>query len=320
MAQLRKHPHANQPYYEKNRFSSRVFRDFKRNKTIYLMLLPVVVYYIIFHYGPMYGLQIAFKDYIPAKGFTGSPWVGFKHFEQFFQSFYFWRLLTNTLLLSFYSLIFFFPAGIILALLLNEIANPRFKRSVQTITYMPHFISIVVIVGMMVDFLSLGGLINSILQSFGVQPIPFMRDPGWFRTLFIGSDIWQNIGWSSIIYLAAISNIDPALYEASRIDGANRWKQAVHITFPGILPTVTILLILFIGRFMTVGAEKILLMYNPVTYETADVISTYVYRKGILQADFSYSAAIGLFNAVISFTLLLAANAVARKVGETKLW
>ncbi|WP_309123194.1 ABC transporter permease subunit [Paenibacillus sp.] len=309
------------PEFKSNRFGARVLRDFKLNRTVYLMLLPVVLYYLIFQYGPMYGLQIAFKDYIPAKGFAGSPWVGLKHFQEFFESYYFWRLLGNTMLLSFYSLIFFFPAGIVLALLLNEVANPKFKRAVQTITYMPHFISLVVIVGMMVDFLSSNGLINNLLVSvFGIEPIPFMRTPGWFRTLFIGSELWQNLGWSSIIFLAAISNIDPALYEAARIDGANRFKQAVHITFPGILPTVTILLILFIGRFMTVGAEKILLMYNPVTYETADVIQTYVYRKGILQADFSYSAAIGLFNAAISFALLILANTIARRVGETKLW
>jgi len=300
---------------------ARIAKDIAANRAVYLMLLPVVLYYAIFQYGPMYGLQIAFKDYVPALGFAGSPWVGFKHFEEFFGSFYFWRLLRNTVLLSLYSLLFYFPAGIVLALLLNEIAFPKFKRAVQTITYMPHFISIVVIVGMMVDFLSMGGLINNLLSAlFGVQPIPFMRDPSWFRTLYIGSELWQNVGWSSIIFLAAISGIDPSLYEAARIDGAGRFKQAVHITFPGILPTVTILLILFIGRFMTVGAEKILLMYNPVTYDTADVIQTYVYRRGILQADFSYSAAIGLFNAVISFVLLILANAAAGRVGDTKLW
>lgn len=321
MAQLERQSAAAKRPFAKDRLGYRIVRDFKINKTIYVMLLPVVLYYIVFHYGPLYGLQIAFKDYSPALGFAGSPWIGFKHFEDFFQSFYFARLLKNTLLLSFYSLLFFFPAGIVLAMLLNEVANAKFKRAIQTITYMPHFISLVVIVGMMVDFLSSTGLVNNILVAlFGIQPIPFLRDPSWFRTLFIGSELWQNLGWSSIIFLAAISNIDPSLYEAARIDGANRWKQALHITFPGILPTVTILLILFIGRFMTVGAEKILLMYNPVTYETADVIQTYVYRKGILQADFSYSAAVGLFNAVISFTLLILANAIARRVGETKLW
>ncbi|MEX2105154.1 MAG: ABC transporter permease subunit [Bacilli bacterium] len=299
----------------------RIVRDFKRNKTIYLMLLPVVLYYIIFQYGPMYGIQIAFKDYSPGKGFMGSSWVGFKHFEEFFGSFYFWRLLSNTLLLSLYSLLFFFPAGIILALLLNELKSNKFKRWVQTITYMPHFVSIVVIVGIMFDFLSRDGLVNEILiVPFGIEPIPFMREAGWFRTIFIGSDIWQNVGWSSIIYLAAISAIDPSLYEAAKMDGANRWKQTIHITIPCILPTVTILLILFIGHFMSVGVEKILLMYNPIVYETADVIQTYVYRKGILEANFSYSAAVGLFNAFISFALLIIAISIARKTGEGKLW
>lgn len=306
---------------EKDSFGRRVLKDFIINRTIYLMLLPVVLYYIIFQYGPMYGLQIAFKDFSPAKGFWNSPWTGFEHFKEFFGSFFFWRLLKNTLLLSLYTLLFYFPAGIILALLLNEIKSNKFKRTVQTITYMPHFVSLVVIVGMMFDFLSRDGLINGLLQTvFGIEPISFMREAAWFRTLYVGSDIWQNVGWSSIIFLAAISNIDPSLYEAAKMDGANRFRQIIHITLPGIAPTVIILLILFIGKFMTVGMEKILLMYNPVIYETADVIQTYVYRKGILEANFSYSAAVGLFNAVISFTLLVLANAVARRVGESKLW
>jgi len=276
---------------------------------------------LLFQYGPLYGLQIAFKDYIPTKGFLGSPWVGFAHFQEFFGGFYFWRLLKNTLLLSLYSLLFYFPATIILALLLNEISNSKFKRTVQTITYMPYFISLVVIVGMMIDFLSRDGMINNILvELFRIKPIGFFQNAHWFRTLFVGSEIWQSVGWGSIIYLAAISTIDPSLYEASRMDGANRWKQMKHITFPGILPTVTILLILYIGRVTTVGMEKILLMYNPVIYDTADVIQTYVYRKGILQANYSYGAAVGLFNALISFGLLFGANWIARKTGETKLW
>ncbi|CAM4137881.1 ABC transporter permease subunit [Paenibacillus alkaliterrae] len=307
--------------FPKESFRHRVIRDFKVNKMIYLMLLPVVVYYLIFHYGPMYGLQIAFKDYAPTKGFWGSSWVGLTHFQDFFNSFFFWRLLKNTLLLSLYSMLFFFPAGIILALLLNELTSNRFKRLVQTITYMPHFVSLVVIVGIMFDFLSVNGLINNLLSSvFGIEPIPFMREAGWFRSLYIGSDIWQNIGWSSIIFLAAISNIDTSLYEAARMDGAGRWKQNLYITLPGIMPTIVILLILFIGKFMTVGVEKILLMYNPITYETADVIQTFVYRKGILEANFSYSAAVGLFNAIISLTLLVIANGIARRTGESKLW
>ncbi|WP_088105648.1 ABC transporter permease [Halalkalibacter urbisdiaboli] len=288
---------------------------------IYLMVSPVVLYYIIFQYGPMYGLQIAFKDYSPTLGFLGSPWVGFQHFIDFFNSYYFWRLLRNTLLLSLYSLIFAFPAGIILALLLNEVKSKVFKRSVQTITYMPHFVSLVVIVGILYDFTARDGMVNQILVSlFGIEPIAFMREAAWFRTLFIGSDIWQNVGWSSIIFLAAMSNIDPSLYEAAKMDGAGRFKQMFHITIPGIMPTVVILLILIIGKFMTVGEEKILLMYNSLTYETADVIGTYVYRKGILEANYSFSAAVGLFKALIAFTLLVIANGIARKVGDTKLW
>ncbi|PAD66651.1 sugar ABC transporter permease [Bacillus sp. 7586-K] len=302
-------------------FIENVIKDFKRNKVIYLMVSPVVLYYIIFQYGPMYGLQIAFKDYSPVLGFLGSPWVGFDHFIEFFNSYYFGRLLTNTILLSLYSLLFAFPAGIILALLLNEVKGRIFKRTVQTITYMPHFVSLVVIVGILFDFTARDGVVNSLLVSlFGIEPIAFMREAEWFRTLFIGSDIWQNVGWSSIIFLAAMSNIDPALYEAAKMDGAGRFKQMIHITLPGIMPTIVILLILLIGKFMTVGDEKILLMYNPTTYETADVIGTYVYRKGILESDFSYSAAVGLFKAVIAFTLLIIANGIARKVGDTKLW
>ncbi|NOU66161.1 ABC transporter permease subunit [Paenibacillus sp. LMG 31461] len=302
-------------------FGKRAVSDFRKNKTIYLMLLPVVLYYLVFHYAPMYGLQIAFKDYSPMKGLTESQWIGFNHFKEFFDSFYFWRLLRNTILLSVYSLIMAFPAGIVLALLLNEIRSRAFKRAIQTITYMPHFISLVVIVGFMVDFLERNGLINNLLTSvFGIEPIPFMRQPEWFRTLYISSDIWQNVGWSSIIFLAAISNIDPSLYEASKIDGANRWKQTLHITIPGMMSTVIILLILQIGHFMSVGMDKILLMYNPATYETADVIQTYVFRKGILEAGYSYSAAVGLFNSVISFVLLIVANAIARKTSEARLW
>jgi putative aldouronate transport system permease protein len=306
--------------YVEDSFFRRVLKDFKRNKLIYLMLLPVIAYFAIFQYGPMYGLQIAFKHYSHAKGFLGSEWAGLAHFKEFFGSYYFGRVIKNTILLSLYSLLFFFPSGIILALLINEIAGSKLRRTVQTITYMPHFISLVVIVGMMFDFLSRDGVINIILTWFQIEPIPFLSIAQWFRTIYISSEIWQHVGWSSIIYLAAISNIDPTLYEASKMDGAGRWKQTLHVTLPGIMPTVIIMLILFIGRTMTVGTEKILLMYNPLTYETADVISTYVYRKGILEANFSFSTAVGLFNAVISFALLITANQVARKMGDTKLW
>lgn len=311
----------NKPLVDKQSFRYRAVRDLKKNKHVYFMLLPVIAYFIIFQYGPLYGVQIAFKDYKPALGFWGSPWTGFDHFVEFFNSHFFWRLLKNTLLISFYSLLFLFPAGIVLALLLNELSSSKFKRTVQTITYMPHFISIVVIVGIMFDFLARDGLINQLLALFHIKPIAFMGEASWFRTLYIGSDLWQNIGWSSIIYLAAISAVDPSLYEAAKMDGAGRFKQMLHITFPGILPTVSILLILVIGSFLSVGSEKILLMYSPLTYDTADVIQTYVFRKGILEFNYSYSSAVGLFNSVVSFGMLIAANWIARKTSESnKLW
>nr|WP_235549993.1 ABC transporter permease subunit [Paenibacillus sp. Soil766] len=285
------------------------------------MLLPVVVYYVLFYYVPMYGLQIAFKDYSPGIGILHSDWVGLKHFQDFFGSFYFSRILRNTLLISLYELLFAFPASIVLALLLNELRSAVLKRTVQTITYMPHFISIVVISGMMVDFLARDGLINNLLSSlFGVEPISYLQESSWFRSVYISSNVWQNIGWGSIIYLSAMSGIDPSLYEAARVDGANRWKQTIHITLPGIMSTVVILLILQIGHFMSIGADKILLLYNPTTYETADVIGTFVYRKGILESDFSYSAAVGLFNSLINFTLLVLANALSRRTSDNKLW
>ena len=308
------------PAVDKNSFRYRSLRDLKLNKYVYLMLVPVVAYYVVFYYVPMYGLQNAFKDYSPGLGMWHSEWVGFRHFEDFFNSYYFWRLLRNTLLLSFYELLFGFPASIILALLLNELRSAALKRFVQTVTYMPHFISIVVISGMLVDFLARDGLINNILGWFGVEPIAFLRESSWFRTIFVSSNIWQNVGWGSIIYLSAISSIDPSLYEAAKVDGASRWKQVMHVTLPGIMPTVVILLILQIGSFMTVGTDKILLLYNSTTYETADVIGTFVYRKGILESNFSYSAAVGLFNSIINFTLLVLANAISRRTSDNKLW
>ncbi|CAI6079475.1 ABC transporter permease [Cohnella rhizoplanae] len=309
------------PAVDKNGFKYRLTRDARINKYIYLMLLPVVVYYVLFYYVPMYGLQIAFKDYSPGLGFLHSDWVGLKHFEDFFGSHYFSRILRNTLLISLYELLFTFPASILLALLLNELRSATLKRTVQTITYMPHFISIVVVSGMLIDFLARDGLVNNLLSSwFGVQPVAFLQESGWFRSVYISSNIWQNIGWGSIIYLSAMAGIDPSLYEAARVDGASRLRQTFHITLPGIMPTVVILLILQIGNFMSVGADKILLLYNPTTYETADVIGTFVYRKGILESNFSYSAAVGLFNSLINFTLLLSANALSRRTSEHKLW
>ncbi|WP_246469521.1 ABC transporter permease [Cohnella nanjingensis] len=285
------------------------------------MLLPVIVYYVVFLYLPMYGLQIAFKDFSPAKGVWGSPWVGFDHFVSFYDSYYFWRLIRNTVLISFYELIFGFPAPILLALLLNEIRVRIFRNVVQSITYLPHFISIVVVSGMMIDFLSSDGMINQLTGLLGLPSVSFLISPEWFRTIYVSSGIWQGVGWGSIIFLAAISGIDPSLYEAAKSDGAGRFRQIWHITLPGILPTIMIMLILRFGTLMAGGSmEKILLLYNSTTYETADVISTFVYRRGLLQMDYGFSAAIGLFNNVMNFLLLVAANRFSRKINNTSLW
>ncbi|QNK59319.1 sugar ABC transporter permease [Paenibacillus sp. PAMC21692] len=297
-----------------------LLRDLRRNKYIYFMVLPVVAYYVIFHYIPIYGIQIAFRDYSPSTGFLNSPFVGFKHFISFFDSYYFWRLIKNTLMINLYELIFGFPMPIIFALLLNEIRRSWFKRTVQTISYLPHFISVVIIAGMITDFVARDGLINQFITMLGGEAIPFLQKAEWFRTIYVGSGIWQGLGWSTIIYLAAISNIDPTLYEASTVDGAGRWRQVLHITIPGILPICIIMLILQIGYMMSVGHEKIILLYNPLTYETADVISTYVFRKGILEASYSFSTAISLFNSVINFALLIIANNISRRVSDTSLW
>jgi putative aldouronate transport system permease protein len=306
---------------DKTKFGYRLKRDLKVNRYIYLMVSPVVVYYLLFHYGPMYGIQIAFKDYSPGTGMWRSPWVGFQYFNDFFHSYYFGRLIRNTLILSFYELLFQFTSPILLAFLLNELRNALFKRIVQTVAYLPYFISLVVVVGFIYDFLARDGLINNVLHSlFGVEKFPYLLKPEWFRTIFISSGIWQNVGWGTIIYLAAMANIDPSLYEAAKVDGANRFSQSIHITLPGIMPTVIILLILQIGSLMSVNSDKILLLYNTATYDTADVIGTYVYRKGILETNYSYSAAIGLFNSVINFALLVFANAFSKRLTETKLW
>jgi putative aldouronate transport system permease protein len=291
-----------------------------RDKYLLLLILPIIVYYIIFHYIPMYGVIIAFKNFKPLKGILGSAWVGFDYFLQFFNSAYFYRILKNTVLISLYSLLWGFPVPILFALLLNELREGLFKRAVQTISYLPHFISIVVIAGMITSFTSLSGIINTLIGLFGIKPINFLSESEWFRTIYVSSGVWQSFGWNSIIYLAAIAGIDPQLYEAAEMDGANRWQKMRHITLPGILPTVIILLILNIGNLMDVGFEKINLLYNPATYETADVISTFVYRQGIQQANYSYSTAIGLFNNVINLILLVIVNRLSRKLTETSLW
>lgn len=295
-------------------------KDFAKNKYLYVMILPVALYYLLFLYQPMYGSIIAFKHYQSQKGILGSPWAGFFHFAEFFRSYYFWRLLRNTVLISLYNLFFGFPAPILLALLLNEVRSRVFKRVVQTLTYMPHFISTVVICSLLLNFLSRDGVVNGVVSFFGAKPIPFMIRPEWFRTIYVGSTIWQEIGWDSIIYLAALSAIDPQLYDACRIDGGGRLRQVVSVTLPGIAPTIIVMLILKVGRIMNVGYEKIMLLYNSNTYVTADVISTFTYRRGILEGNFSYAAAVGLFNSVINLALLIAVNRLSRKTTETSLW
>jgi putative aldouronate transport system permease protein len=299
----------------------RFFKNVSRDKQLLLIILPVILYYIVFHYIPMYGVIIAFKKFQPLKGILGSTWVGFHYFEQFFNSVYFWRLLKNTLLLSLNSLFWGFPVPIIFALLLNELRETFFKRFVQTVSYLPHFISLVVVAGMIVTFTSpLDGVINLILRALGFEPINFLNEPGWFRTIFVSSGIWQGFGWGSIIYLAAIAGINPQLYEAAEVDGAKRWQKVRHITIPGIMPTIIILFILNIGHLMDVGFEKVLLLYSPATYDTADVFGTFVYRRGIMNAEYSYAAAIGLFNNLINVMLLVSANYISRKESETSLW
>jgi putative aldouronate transport system permease protein len=284
------------------------------------MFIPTVTFFILFKYIPIYGLQIAFKNYRIPAGIWGSPWLGFDHFEAFFTNIYAWRIIRNTLRINLASLLFGFPAPIIFALLLNEIRSNSFKRTVQTITYLPHFVSTVVIVGIVLDFLSTRGLVNTILESLGMKPIAFMINPDWFTPIYVSSGIWQNLGWGSIIYLAAITGIDPQLYEAATIDGANRWRKLWHVTLPGIAGTITILFILRIGSLMSMGFEKVILLYNPVIYEKADVISSFVFRRGLQERHYDFAAAVGLFNSIINFVLLISANRISRKMGKTSLW
>lgn len=299
---------------------SRGIADLKRNYGLLIMFLPVFLYYLIFSYKPMYGALMAFQDYSPAKGVWGSTWVGMKHFHDFFTGPYFGRLMFNTIKISLYSIVFGFPAPIILALLMNEIKNKQYKSVVQTLSYLPHFISLVIICGMIKKFTLDTGIINDIIAFFGGTRKTFLNDPNSFVSLYVISDIWQEVGWSSIIYFAALSNIDQQLYEAATVDGAGKFKQIIHVTLPGILPTVMIMLILRMGSALSVGYEKIILLYNPMTMKTADVISSYVYRKGLQEQSYSFSAAVGLFNSVINFLFLVITNKISKITTEMALW
>lgn len=286
-----------------------------------LLILPCLVFYILFAYIPMYGAVIAFKDFRLGDTIASAPWIGFKHFKNFFGGMYFWRLIRNTLLINVYALIFGFPIPIIFALIINEIRKRKFKRVLQTVSYMPYFISTVVVVGMMHNFFGIyHGIVNNVLEFFGHERIHFFMDTRFFRPLYIGSGIWQNFGYGSIIYIAAMSGIDAELYESAMIDGAKRLQQIWHVTLPGIRPTIIIILIFSIGNLMSEGFQKIILMYNPATYEVADVISSYVYRRGLIDMEYSFSTAVGLFNSLVNFSLLITANTISKRVSEISLW
>lgn len=296
-------------------------KEIKRDKFLLLLLLPGFLYFVIFRYIPMGGILIAFKKYSVYKGILKSPWNHFQYFKDFFTDFNSWRLFRNTLLLGVYSLIWSFPAPIIFALLLNEIKNLKFKKVVQTISYLPHFISTVIIVGMVLNFLSPEtGIINRLIMLFGGEPIYFMIKSEWFRTVYISTGVWKGLGWSAIIYLAAISNINEELYDAAKIDGAKRLRQALHITLPGISSTISVLFIMNVGGILGADFERVLLLQNPAIYETADIISTFVYRRGIAGADFGYATAVGLAQSIVGVVLLVSANYISKKFSENSLW
>lgn len=300
---------------------SSLWKKIKTQRYLLLLLLPGLIYYAIFRYYPMYGTIIAFKDFDFRKGILGSDWVGFKYFKQFITGPYFFRLVKNTFVISFLDLIFSFPAPIIFAILLNEVRSRKYKKVVQTVSYLPHFISTVILVGLMKTMFSPnGGVVNNIIGAFGAEPINFFMEKSWFRTLYIGSGIWQGFGWGSIIYLAAIAGIDTQLYEAAHIDGAGRFRCMWNITLPSIRPTIVIMLIMRLGRLLSVGFEKIILMYSPATYEVSDVISSYVYRYGILNANYSFGAAVDLMNSVVALVLIAVTNKISQKLSDTSLW
>ena len=308
---------------ENQPFLRRLGNDLLKHADAYILVIPVIIIYILFSYKPMYGIIIAFKDFSPGAGIWGSKWAdsfGFQHFIDFFDSYYFGRVLKNTIVISLSSIIFGFPAPIIFALMLNELKNLRFKKVVQTISYMPHFISMIVVASLINFFVSDTGFITSIFMAFGGEKVSMLTVPQYFVPIYVISGIWQELGWGAIIYLSALAGIDQELYEAAKIDGANRWKQTLYVTLPGISGTVIIMLLLRIGNIMNVGYEKIILLYNAGIYETADVISTFVYRKGLLEYQWSYSAAVGIFNSVINFVIVVIFNKISRKMTDISLW
>ena len=300
-----------------NMFWYRVRQDWQ----IYVLLAPTIIWFLVFLYKPMYGLQIAFKDYSVFRGISGSEWVGFEHFATLFGSDQFVRAVFNTIKISAWSLLIGFPAPIILALMFNEVIKETFKRTAQTIVYLPHFISSVIIAGIVITaFSPSAGVVNTFLGWFGLEPVYFLTKPEWFRPIFIGTTIWQEAGFQSIVFLAAIAGVNPSLYESAMVDGASRWQMMWRITIPSILPTIIIMLIIRIGNIMEVSFEMIILLYQPATYETADVVNTFIYRQGIQGGQYDVAAAAGLFNAIVAFVLVMTANSISKRFSRTSLW
>ncbi|MBD0382980.1 ABC transporter permease [Paenibacillus sedimenti] len=305
----------------KKSYNRKLWTDIRKDWDLYLALIPGIAFLLLFKYTPMYGIIIAFKDFSIFDGMAASPWVGWKHFEKLLTSSGFLQVFQNTLMISIYKIVFLFPLPIIVAILLNELRHVAFKRSVQTVIYLPHFLSWVIVSGLFLDLLSTnGGIVNKMIVAMGGEPIRFFLDSDIFRSVLVTSAGWKEIGWNTIIYLAALSGIDPGLYEAAKIDGANKWKQIVHITLPGLIPTILLMFILRLGFVLEAGTEQILVMYNPSVYNVADVIGTYVYRIGLGEQDYSFSTAVGLFESVVAFILILTGNGLARKFFGRGIW
>ena len=301
-------------------FSIRWRRNWSTCKSVYLLLIPLLAYYIIFHYIPMGGTVIAFQNYKPALGLTRSKWVGLKHFVTFFKGPYAWRVIRNTLVMNALQILFAFPAPIIFALLLNELGCKRYQRCIQTVSNMPHFVSLVVICGILTDFTMTDGLINDLIALLGGERSNLLNRPELFRTVYVASGIWQNAGWGSIIYLATLTNVDPALHEAAAIDGAGRFGRMLHVSLPALAPVITIQFIMRVGNILSQGYEKVILLYRPLTFETADIISSYVYRSGLLNSNYSFGAAVSVFNSIVNLAILVLANSLSRRLSETSLW
>ncbi len=304
------------------KFSSKgIDKGFRKYWQYYVLMLPALVYFIIFCYGPMYGVQIAFKDFTARKGIWISPWVGTKHFIRFFESPYFWELIRNTLIISVYSLIAGFPLPIILALSINEMKNGPLKKLTQTATYAPYFISVVVMCGMIIAFLNPNyGIINKLIVALGGKAIPFLSKEGMFPSIYVWSGVWQGTGWGSVIYFSALSGVDPELLEAATLDGATRFQKIRYINFPVLVPTMITMLILNCGSLLSVGYEKVLLLQNPLNTMTSEVISTYVYKVGLVNAQYSFSTAVGLFNSIVNLIILVIVNTIARRTSDNSLW